>query len=143
MSKEKIGTRNLQLICGQAKPGANLSFLKNMVLFCKEFNNDEKIKNRRGELVNVKIVVYDDKSYEYNIGTSPSTYLLKNRPNNYKELKKEERKKTQEKEKKEIPPAELEEIARKMMPSLNTDDIEKAKKIVAGTARSAGIKIGK
>ncbi|CAG8635685.1 6560_t:CDS:2, partial [Scutellospora calospora] len=40
------------------------------------------------------------------------------------------------KERTEISEAELEKIAREIMPSLNTDDIEKAKKIVAGTVRS-------
>ncbi|CAG8838647.1 6610_t:CDS:2, partial [Racocetra persica] len=89
----------------QAKPGANLAFLeKNMALFCKEFN--DKTKDKDGQIVSVEINVYDDKSYSYNISTPPSVYLLKNRQ------------------------AELEEIARKLMPSLNTDDIEKAKKIV-------------
>ena len=56
---------------------------------------------------------------------------------------KEQRKKLQESERKEISEAELEKIAREKMPSLNTDDLEKAKKIVAGTARSSGIKINK
>ena len=51
---------------------------------------------------------------------------------------KEERKKLQESERKEITEAELEKIAREVMPSLSTDDIEKAKKIVAGTLRSFG-----
>nr|CAG8476492.1 5881_t:CDS:2 [Entrophospora candida] len=107
--KEIIRRSGIQLICGQAKPGANLAFLKNMALFCKEFNNNEKVKKRMGELVNVEIIVYEDKSYEYNIGVSPK-----------------------------ISEAELEKIAQKMMPSLNTDDIEKAKKIVKGTMRSFG-----
>ncbi|CAG8604929.1 7524_t:CDS:2, partial [Scutellospora calospora] len=43
-----------------AKPGASLSFLKNMALFCKEFNNDEKAKAKSGELVNVEITLYDN-----------------------------------------------------------------------------------
>ncbi|CAG8531830.1 5521_t:CDS:2, partial [Cetraspora pellucida] len=93
-----------QLICGKAKPGANLAFLKNMALFCKEFN--DKTKDKDGQIVSVEISVYDDKSHSYNISTPPE--------------------------------AELEEIARKLMPSLNTDDIEKAKKIIRGTVRSYG-----
>jgi len=135
---EKIIRRNrIQLVCGQAKPGPNLSFLKNMVQFCKEFN--EKTKGQIGKLVSVEITVYDEKNYKYTIGTSPSTYLLKDRRNDFKELKnKEERKKVREKERTEISSAELEKIAQEMMPSLNTDDLEKAKKIVAGTVRSFG-----
>jgi large subunit ribosomal protein L11 len=137
MSKEIIRQSKIQLVCGQARPGAKLAFLKNMALFCRKFNDENK--NRNGELVNVELTVYKDESYSYNIGASPVVYLLKNRRSDYKELKtKEERKKAREKERKEISEAELEKIAREMMPSLNTDDIEKAKKIVAGTVRSFG-----
>ncbi|CAH1769045.1 342_t:CDS:2, partial [Entrophospora sp. SA101] len=128
------------VLVDNAKPGANLAFLKNMALFCKEFN--EKTKTRNGEIVNVDIIVYADKNHEYNISTSPSIYLLKNRRSDYKGLKnKEDRRKARENERKEISFADLEKIAREIMPSLNTDDIEKAKKIIAGTAKSAGIKI--
>ena len=122
--KKEIRRSKIQLVCGQAKPGASLAFLKNMALFCREFN--EKTKERNGELVNVEIVVYSDKSHEYSIGTSPSNYLIKNALG----------------DKKEISQAELEKIAKEVMPSLNTEDIEKAKKIVAGTVRSFnGVKV--
>ena len=116
--KKEIRRSKIQLVCGQAKPGASLAFLKNMALFCREFN--EKTKERNGELVNVEIVVYSDKSHEYSIGTSPSNYLIKKAIG----------------DKKEISQAELEKIAKEVMPSLNTEDIEKAKKIVAVTLKS-------
>ena len=138
MSKEIVRRSKVRLVCGKAKPGANLAFLKNMALFCKNFNDDKEVKKRMGELVNVEIIVYEDKSYDYNIGTSPSVYLLKNRRSDYKELKNKspEKKEAQEKERKEFTAAEIEKIAREIMPSLNTDDLEKAKKIVVGTIRS-------
>jgi large subunit ribosomal protein L11 len=124
MKKKGPDIRNLQLICGQAKPGASLAFLKNMVLFCREFN--EKTKDRNGELISVEIIVSADKTYSYNIGTPPSSYLIK------KALG----------DKKEVTQMELERVAKEIMPSLNTDDLEKAKKIVAGTVQSFnGVKI--
>ncbi|CAG8651997.1 3971_t:CDS:2, partial [Ambispora gerdemannii] len=119
MKKEIIRRSGIQLVYGQAKPGASLAFLKNMALFCREFN--EKTKNKNGELVNVEITVYADKSYDYTISTPPSSYLIKKTVG----------------EKKEITQAELEKIAQQIMPSLNTDNLEQAKKIVIGTARSA------
>lgn len=122
--EKNVRQSHIQLVCGQAKPGASLAFLKNMVLFCREFN--EKTKERNGELVNVEITVYPDKSHKYVIGTPPSSYLIK------KALG----------EKKEITQTELEQVAKEIMPSLNTEDIEQAKKIVAGTLRSFnGVKI--
>ncbi|CAG8448047.1 796_t:CDS:10 [Racocetra fulgida] len=134
IKKGSVPERKVQLICGKARPGADLAFLKNMALFCKEFN--DKTKDKDGQIVSVEISVYDDKSHSYNISTPPGVYLLKNRRNDYKTIReKEKRKEAREKERKEISEAELEEIARKIMPSLNTDDIEKAKKIVRGTVR--------
>src|SRR5256885_16092271 len=119
MQKKKLGTRKVRLICGQARAGQSLAFLKNMALFCKEFN--EKTKNRNGEIVSVEINVYEDKSYDYSIGTSPSVYLLKNRRSDYKGLKNKspEKKEAQEKERKEFTAAEIEKIAREILPSLN------------------------
>src|SRR6185369_3903363 len=102
--KKEIRRSKIQLVCGQAKPGASLTFLGNMALFCREFN--EKTKNRNGEIVRVEIVMYDDKSYKYNFSNPPSTYLLKNRRGDYKGLKKDDRKKVREEERTEISSAE-------------------------------------
>ena len=122
--EKRVRRSRIQLVCGQAKPGASLAFLKNMALFCREFN--EKTKERNGELVNVEIVVYPDKSHKYFIGTSPSSYLIKKAIG----------------EKKEISQADLERVAKEIMPSLNTEDIEQAKKIVSGTVKSFnGVKV--
>ncbi|WNE41132.1 MAG: 50S ribosomal protein L11 [Mycoplasmataceae bacterium] len=122
--ESRIRRSRIQLVCGQAKPGASLAFLKNMALFCREFN--DKTKDRNGELVSVEITVFPDKSHKYVIGTSPSSYLIK------KTLG----------DKKEITQLELEKVAREIMPNLSTADMEKAKKIVVGTIRSFnGVKI--
>jgi len=123
MKKKIIRRSGIQLVCGQAKPGASLAFLKNMALFCREFN--EKTKDMIGNPVNVEIEVYADNSYKYTIGRTPTSYLLKKTIG----------------DKKEISSADLEKIAKEVMPSLNTENIEKARKIVAGTARSAGVKL--
>lgn len=123
MKKKIIRRSGIQLVCGQAKPGASLAFLKNMALFCREFN--EKTKDKIGVLVNVEIEVYIDNSYGYVIGSTPSSYLLKKTIG----------------DKKEITSAELEKIAQEIMPIFNTNNLEKATKTVAGTARSFGVKI--
>ncbi|MDR1670516.1 MAG: hypothetical protein LBR43_02205 [Spiroplasmataceae bacterium] len=122
--ESRIRRSRIQLVCGQAKPGASLAFLKNMALFCREFN--DKTKDRNGELVSVEITVFPDKSHKYVIGTSPSSHLIK------KVLG----------DKKEINQIELEKVAKEIISNLSTDDIDKAKKIVAGTIRSFnGVKV--
>ena len=40
-----------------------------------------------------------------------------------------------------LTPEQVTQIAKDKLPDLNTDDLEAAKKIVAGTARSMGIQI--
>src|SRR5436305_3670798 len=142
MAKVRVRINKIQLSSMESKPINNLYFLKNMDLFCREFN--EKTRSRNGELVNVEIVVYTDKSYEYSVGASLGVYLLKDRHSDYKKLKKDEKIKAREKERKEFSEELLTKVAQEIMPSLNTDDLEKAKKIVAGTVRSfGGAKISK
>jgi large subunit ribosomal protein L11 len=112
---------------------------KNMAEFVKKFNNDGKLKDKKGEQVSVEVTIYEDKSYNYSVSSPPLVYLLKNRRSDYKKLTpKDVRRKAREVERKEISEAELEAIARKILPSLNTDDIEKAKNIVRGTIKSFG-----
>lgn len=123
MKKEIIRRSNVQLPCGQARPGANLSFLKNMTLFCREFN--EKTQQlESGKKVSVEITVLKN-SYQFRIKGRVSSDLLKEAIG----------------EKKEITQSELEKISQEKLIYLNTDDLTQAKKIIAGTARSAGIKI--
>jgi large subunit ribosomal protein L11 len=89
-----------------------------------------------GETVGVVISVYEDRTYDFVIKTPPViNYLTKaagiekgsGKPNTTKVGK--------------ITKAQLKEIAEKKMPDLNANDIEAAMKIIAGSARQAGITI--
>src|SRR3972149_626053 len=89
-----------------------------------------------GDKVGVSITVYEDRSYDFVVKTPPVTGLIlkaagvekgSGKPNVSKVGK--------------ITKAQLKEIAEKKMPDLNAADIEGAMKIVAGSARSAGIEI--
>jgi large subunit ribosomal protein L11 len=74
----------------------------------------------------VRITVSEDKSYQFTIQGQITSDLIKKSSS----------------EKKVISEEEIEKIAREKLPYLNTDDLEKAKKIVAGTLRSFnGVKI--
>lgn len=107
----------------------------NIMDFCKAFN--EKTKNREpGILVPVEITVFKDKSFKFKTKIAPVSALVKKavgiavasgEPNKIiiGELTEEQ----------------VKEIAEKKLPDLNTDNIEAAKNIVKGTARSMGIVI--
>lgn len=126
-----LSKRAIQLPCGQAKPGQKLASLdtidkkiKIMGSFCREFN--EKTKEMEGwKIVNVKVKVFSDGTYKFNVKGRVTFDLIKGVVGEKKTISKEE----------------LKKIAEMKLPDLNTEDLEKAQKNIAGTARSAGIKI--
>jgi large subunit ribosomal protein L11 len=102
--------------------------------FCNQFN--EKTKDQRGDIIPVEISVYDDRSFDFITKTPPTAELIK------KELGAKKGSGTPNKEKiGAITQAQLKKIAEIKMPDLNANDIEAAKKIIAGTAKSMGLKI--
>lgn len=106
----------------------------NIMEFCKRFNAETA--SRRGETVPVQITVYEDRTFDFVIKTAPVTELIKkkikidkgsSRPHELKVGK--------------ISWSDIEDIARIKLPDLNAFNIEQAKKIVAGSARSMGVDV--
>jgi large subunit ribosomal protein L11 len=102
--------------------------------FVQKFNAASQ--GMMGETVGVAITVYEDRTYDFVLKTPPVASLIfkaagvekgSGKPNTSKAGK--------------ITNAQLREIAMKKMPDLNAKDIEGAMKIVAGSARQAGIEI--
>lgn len=137
---KKIKTKiKLQIAGGQANPAPPVGPALgqhglNIAGFCKEFN--DKTKDKMGEVVPVEINVYEDRSYDFIIKTSPASALLKNAAG----IKKGSGKPLTEKVG-SITNAQLEDIANNKMADLSANDIEAAKKIIAGTAKQMGIDI--
>jgi large subunit ribosomal protein L11 len=102
--------------------------------FCQAFNAETKDKD--GLIIPVVISVYQDRSFSFITKTPPAAVLLK-RAANIVSGAAEPNKETVGRVSRE----QVEEIARTKMPDLNVYDLEAAVKIVAGTARSMGIKI--
>ncbi len=106
----------------------------NIAAFVKEFN--ERTKKSMGEILPTVITAYADKSFTFITKTPPATALLK------KAAKLETAAKTPGKEVvAEVTEKQIEEIATIKMPDLNCYDVESAKKIIRGSARSMGIKV--
>jgi len=102
--------------------------------FCQEFN--KVTQGQDGLIIPVVISVYQDRSFSFITKTPPAAVLLK-RAANIVSGAAEPNKQTVGRVTRE----QVEEIARTKMPDLNVYDVEAAMKIVAGTARSMGIKI--
>jgi len=102
--------------------------------FVKAYN--DKTSSMKGEVVPAVITIFEDRSFEFDIKKAPVSDMIKKKLNLEKGsgITPKEMVGTLSK-------AQLEEIAKNKMDDLNTEDLEAAKKIVAGTARSMGIKI--
>ena len=103
--------------------------------FVQQFNDRTK-SMEPGLVVPVVITVYQDKTFTFVLKTPPAAVLIKKAVGIDKGSANPLRDKvaTLSKEK-------LEEIAKTKMPDINANDIEAAKNIIAGTARSMGVEV--
>lgn len=102
--------------------------------FVKAYN--ERTSEMKGNVVPAVITVYEDRSFDFEIKKAPVSAMIK------KELGIEKGSGTTPKEiAGSLSKSQVESIAKEKMDDLNTSDIQAAKKIVAGTARSMGVKV--
>ncbi|HQI13528.1 50S ribosomal protein L11 [Candidatus Shapirobacteria bacterium] len=102
--------------------------------FCNEFN--EKTKDMRGSLIPAIITIYEDRSFDFIIKKPPVTDMIKKITGITKGSGTTGREKVGK-----ITSVQIEKIATDKMADLNTSDLEAAKRMVAGTARSMGFEI--
>ena len=139
MAKEAVAQIKLYVPAGQANPAPPVGPALgqhgvNIMMFCKQFN--EKTKGRGGLILPAIITVYKDKSFDFIIKSPPSSVLIKKAANLAKASG------TAGKEKiAKITKKQVEEIAKQKMEDLNTENMEKAMKVIEGTARSMGIEV--
>jgi large subunit ribosomal protein L11 len=101
--------------------------------FCQQFNDKTK-GMEAGLIIPAIITVYKDKSFSFILKTPPAAVLIK------KALGIEKGSGVPQKVKVgKLPKDKLEAIAKQKMPDLTANDIEAAKRIIAGTARSMGV----
>lgn len=108
----------------------------NMMEFLKKFN--EMTAPQIGFVMPVEIVVYEDRSYQFKVKQPLTSDLIKRELGittaSHNPSKEVAGKLTKE---------QLKSVAQAKMPDLNTDDLEGAMRVVAGTARSMGIEVEK
>lgn len=108
----------------------------NIAEFCQKFN--AATKDKAGDIIPVEITVFEDRTYEFKLKTPPASALLKKAAGIEKGSGEPHKTKVGS-----VTEAQIEEIAKKKMEDLNTTDLEAAKKIIKGTARSMGITVSK
>ena len=104
-------------------------------VFVQQFNDRTK-SMEKGLTIPVIITVYQDRSFTFELKTPPAAVLIKKALGLAKGAGNPLRDKVGK-----LSVAQLTEIATTKMPDINANDIEAAKKIIAGTARSMGVEV--
>ncbi|OIP22719.1 50S ribosomal protein L11 [bacterium CG_4_10_14_0_2_um_filter_33_32] len=141
MAKQVKTKIKLQIRGGQATPappvGSSLGqHGVNIIEFTTQFN--EHTKDKMGQLIPVVITIYEDRTFDFVLKTTPAAELLK------KAAGVEKGSGVPYKDKKgKVTKEQIREIAEIKMQDLNANSTEQAEKIIAGTARSMGIEVEK
>lgn len=139
MAKKLTKTIKLQVKGGQANPAPPLGPVLgqagvNISEFVNQFN--EATREKMGETVSVVLNVYEDRSFDFAIKTSPVSAMIKKALGIKSGSGKNRTKKVGK-----LTDAQLTAIATEKLPDLSANDVEAAKKIVAGSARSMGVEV--
>lgn len=139
MAKKVERVLKLQIVGGQANPAPPVGPALgqagiNIMEFCKAFN--ARTQDKAGVITPVEITVFSDKSFTFKTKTPPAAVLLKQaakvksgsgEPNRAKVGK--------------VTWTQCKEIAAQKMEDLNAFDVERAAEMIAGTARSMGLRV--
>jgi large subunit ribosomal protein L11 len=146
MAKKIEGYVNLQVPAGAANPAPPIGPALgqrgvNIMEFCKSFNAKTK-DMEQGAPIPVKITVYSDRSFTFEMRMPPATFLIKKAAG----LKPTGKPGSGSKAPGvtsvgQITMAQLREIAKIKMKDMNALDLEAAAKTLAGSARSMGLKV--
>lgn len=139
MAKKVAGKLKLQIPAGAANPSPPVGPALgqrgvNIMEFCKAFN--ERTKEKAGFRIPVEITIYQDKSFTFVLKQPPMTDLIKKISGVKKGSDNAAKNKVGKLTKDQVM-----EIVNMKIADLNTNDKEKAAKIVAGSARSIGIDV--
>ena len=139
MAKKIIGLVKLALNAGKATPAPPVGpalgqYGVNIVMFCKEYN--ARTSDQIGLVIPVEIIVYEDRTFSFVLKTPPASVLLAKAIGARKGSGLPNKQKIGF-----ISQNQLRDIALIKIPDLNTQNVAKAIRIVAGTAKNMGIQI--
>lgn len=136
MAKEITKIIKLQIEAGKATPAPPVGTALgpagvNIGEFVNQFNT--QTRPMMGQIVPVLMTVYKDRTFTFIVKKPPASRLI------LKAMKLEKGSQKPQNKVGKLTKEQLEEIAKEKMEDLNASDLEAAKKIIAGTARSMGI----
>ena len=139
MAKEITGYLKLQIRGGAANPSPPVgpalgSKGLNIMDFCKQFN--ARTQEKPGQLLPIVVTIYADKSFDFVVKTPPAASLIMEAAKLKKGSSEPNRSKVGS-----ITWDQVRAIAETKMPDFNAFSIDSAMKIVAGTARSMGVRV--
>lgn len=139
MAKKVTALIKLQIPAGQANPAPPVGPALgqhgvNIMDFCKAYN--AQTQTMAGTIVPVEISVYEDRTFSFVLKTPPAAVLLKEAAGISSGSAEPNRNKVGT-----VTAAQVREIAEKKLQDLNANDVDAASNIIAGTARSMGIRI--
>lgn len=143
MSKKKLTDVKLIVAAGKANPAPPVGTALgprgvNIMNFCKQFNEETtRLGMEVGSRVPVVISIYEDKTFTFVIKTPPASDLIKKHAG----IKKGSSATKKEAYVGEITIDQCREIAKIKLIDLNTDDVEAAVLMIAGSAESMGLKV--
>lgn len=139
MAKKIVGLVKFQIVAGQATAAPPVGPALgqrgvNIAMFVKEFN--ARTQKIAGTILPTIVTVYSDKSFTFITKTPPASVLLK------QAAKLQSGSKTPGKAVVgSVTEIQVEEIAKTKLPDLNCYDIETAKRLIKGSARSMGLEV--
>lgn len=139
MAKQLVGNAKFQVPGGQATPappvGTSLGkFGINLGQFVQQFN--DRTKELAGTPVPVIVNVYNDRSFDFITKSPPAASLLKQAAGIVKGSGVPNKEKVGQ-----VSSAQVDEICKQKMADLNARDLEHARLMIQGTARSMGIEV--
>ncbi len=139
MAKQIQGQAKFQVPGGQATPappvGTSLGkYGINLGQFVQQFN--DRTKEYNGTPIPVVVTVFNDRSFEFVTKSPPAAALLKQAAGIAKGSGVPNKEKVGT-----VTPTQVEDICKKKMDDLNARDIEHARRMIEGTARSMGLEV--
>ena len=139
MSKKIIGIVKLALPAGKATPAPPVGPAlgqhgANIISFCKEYN--ARTADKIGLIIPVEVLIYEDRSFSFILKTPPASILIAKAAGVLRGSGKPSIDFVGF-----IYQSQLKDIAEMKLQDLNTKSLEKAMRIISGTAKSMGVQI--